>query len=73
MRFNINVHNFNRPYYFRLVLGGAIDHAILALRRSERTPYGARLGIIGNWAFAGFDLAIVVAGYILYSRAAPRS
>ena len=61
------------PIILGLFFGGAIDHAILALRRSERTPYGARLGIIGNWALAGFNLAIAIVGYILYSRAAPRS
>lgn len=56
-----------------LFFGGAIDHAILALLRSERTPYGARVGIKGNWAFAGLDLAIAVLGYRLYSHLGPWS
>lgn len=51
-----------------LFFGGAMDYAILALLRSEHTPYGARVSIKGNWAFAGFDLFIAVAGCVLYSQ-----
>jgi hypothetical protein len=56
-----------------LFFGGAIDHAILALTRSEHTPYGARVGIRGNWAFAGLDLVISVWGYVLYRYLNARS
>ena len=42
-----------------LIFGGAMDHVILALLRSEYTRYGARVSSKGNWAFAG---------YVLYSR-----
>lgn len=56
-----------------LFFGGAIDHAILALRRSERTPYGARVGIRGNWVFAGLDFVIAVVGYVLYRHLDPQS
>lgn len=56
-----------------LFFGGAIDHAVLALLRSEHTPYGARVGIRGNWAFAGLDFVIAVLGYVLYHHLGPRS
>lgn len=56
-----------------LFFGGAIDHAILALLRSKHTPYGARVGVKGNWAFAGLDLVIAIVGYVLYSHLSPRS
>lgn len=56
-----------------LFVGGAVDHAILALLRSERTPYGARVGIRGNWKFAGLDFLIAVVGYVLYRHLDPRS
>lgn len=38
-----------------LFSGGAIDHLILALRRSQFTPYGLRSGVGGNWVLAAFD------------------
>jgi hypothetical protein len=56
-----------------LFFGGAMDHAILALLNSERTPYGPRIGIKGNWAFAALDLIIAIIGYVLYRRLSPRS
>lgn len=56
-----------------LFFGGAIDHAILALLHSERTPYGARVDIRGNWAFAGLYFVIAVLGYVLYRHLGPRS
>lgn len=56
-----------------LFFGGAIDHAILALRHSEPTPYGAPVGIRGNRAFAGLDLVIAILGYMLYRYIDPRS
>jgi len=43
-----------------LFFGGALDHAILAAKRSSRTPYGMEVGVAGNWAFAGLDLALAV-------------
>ena len=43
-----------------LFFGRAIDHDILALRRSERTLYGARVGIRGNWDFTALDFVIAV-------------
>jgi len=48
-----------------LFFGGAIDHAILALLRSERTSYGARVGIRGNWALAGLDFFLAVSALLL--------
>lgn len=56
-----------------LFFGGAIDHAILALLHSERTPYGARVGIKGNWTFAGLDFFLAVLGYVLYRHLGPPS
>lgn len=49
-----------------LFFGGAIDHAILALKGSETTPYGVRSGIIGNWALAGVDLSLAAILYVLH-------
>ena len=54
-----------------LFFGGAIDHVILALLHSERTPYGARVGIKGNWTFAGLDFFLAVLGYVLYRHLGP--
>lgn len=56
-----------------LFFGGAMDHTILALRHSEHTPYGARVGIKGNWAFAGLDLVIAILAYVLHCHLGPRS
>lgn len=49
-----------------LFFGGAIDHAILAVKGSETTPYGVRSGIMGNWALAGVDLSLAVILYVLH-------
>ena len=51
-----------------LFFGGAVDHLILALKRSELTPYGFRSGVKGNWGLAGLDLALALAGYLLHRR-----
>ena len=49
-----------------LFFGGAVDHAILAVKGSETTPYGVRSGIMGNWALAGVDLSLAVILYVLH-------
>ncbi len=51
-----------------LFFGGAIDHAILALKRSDRTPYGVTAGVAGNWLFAVLDSALAGALYALHRR-----
>ena len=51
-----------------LFVGGAIDHAILALKRVERTPYGFRSGVAGNWALVGLDALLAAAFYVLHHR-----
>ena len=48
--------------------GGAVDHGILALKRSEHTPYGVRSGVAGNWWLAALDTAIAATGYVLHRR-----
>jgi hypothetical protein len=48
--------------------GGALDHAILALRRAEHTPYGLRADVQSNWAFAALDLALALAAYAAARR-----
>lgn len=48
--------------------GGAIDHAILAFKRKQHTPYGVKASPSGNWIFAAFDAAVALAGYALYRR-----
>jgi hypothetical protein len=48
--------------------GGAIDHAILALKRSDRTPYGVAAGVGGNWLLAALDLALAGTMYALHRR-----
>jgi hypothetical protein len=50
--------------------GGAVDHAILALRRADHTPYGFKAGVVGNWAFAALDAAAAAALYAAHRRAA---
>jgi hypothetical protein len=50
--------------------GGAVDHAILALKRGERTRYGFKAGVAGNWAFAALDAAVAAALYTAYRRGA---
>jgi hypothetical protein len=51
--------------------GGAVDHAILALKRDERSPYGVRIGVRGNWFMAGLDSAVAAAAYALHRRLDP--
>jgi hypothetical protein len=48
--------------------GGAIDHAILALKRRPHTPYGIRTSAAGNWILAALDAALSLAAYALYRR-----
>jgi hypothetical protein len=48
--------------------GGAIDHAILAMKGSERTPYGVSAGVAGNWLLAALDAALAGACYALHRR-----
>jgi hypothetical protein len=47
--------------------GGAIDHAILAAMRRDRTPYGIRSSVAGNWLFAAADLALAAVLYHLHT------
>ncbi len=49
-----------------LFFGGAIDHVILALINSPLTPYGLKLGVIGNWGIAALDLVIACILYALH-------
>jgi len=48
--------------------GGAIDHAILAVRRRPHTPYGIRTTPAGNWVLAVFDAALAFTAYALHRR-----
>jgi hypothetical protein len=56
-----------------LFFGGAVDHAILALKREDRTPYGLRSGVAGNWALAALDAALASAFYLLHRRSQDQS
>jgi hypothetical protein len=49
-----------------LFFGGALDHVILALKRSELTPYGIRSGVRGNWGLAALDGALAAVLYLLH-------
>lgn len=60
-------------FFSGLFFGGAIDHAILALIRSERSPYGFAVGISGNWALAGLDFVIAILVFVLYRNLSPQS
>lgn len=51
-----------------LFFGGALDHVILALKRSELTPYGIRAGVRGNWGLAALDGMLTVILYLLSRR-----
>jgi hypothetical protein len=51
-----------------IFFGGAIDHAILALKRSYRTPYGMRIGVAGNWLMATLDVVLAAVAYRLHRR-----
>jgi hypothetical protein len=53
-----------------IFFGGAVDHAVLALRRDARTPYGVRAGVAANWALAALDTAVAAAFYLAHRRAA---
>jgi hypothetical protein len=44
-----------------IFFGGAIDHFVLLLMGSGRTPYGLDVGVGGNAALAALDLAISAA------------
>jgi hypothetical protein len=48
--------------------GGALDHVVLAVKGSPRTPYGIRLGVKWNWVLAASDAALAVAAYQLHRR-----
>ncbi len=56
-----------------LFFGGAVDHAILAMKRSELTPYGLAFGVKGNWGLAGFDFVLALVSYALHRRLRYRS
>lgn len=51
-----------------IFLGGAMDHAILALRRSPMSPYHVRVGVSGNLALAVVDLAVALAAVLVAQR-----
>lgn len=51
-----------------LFFGGAIDHVILALTQRTATPYGVKVGIVGNWVLAAVDLIMTAALYLLHRR-----
>lgn len=53
-----------------LFFGGAIDHAILALKGAERTRYGVRVGVAGNWLLGALDAVLALAAYGLHRRLA---
>jgi hypothetical protein len=40
------------------------------LKRADRTPYGFKAGVTGNWAFATVDAMMAAALYAAYRRAA---
>jgi hypothetical protein len=58
-----------RLFLAGVFFGGAVDHAILALKRDDRTPYGFKAGVVGNWALAGLDTAVAAAFYAAHRRA----
>lgn len=51
-----------------LFFGGAIDHAILAVMRSDLTPYGSHVGVAGNWGFAALDVGLAATLYWAHRR-----
>lgn len=53
-----------------LFFGGAVDHVLLALKRSAVTPYGVRAGVRGNWVLAALDGGLATLCYALYRRSA---
>jgi hypothetical protein len=48
--------------------GGAIDHLILAMKREVNTPYGLRVGVMGNGLLALLDAAAAVAACAAHRR-----
>lgn len=55
-------------FFSGFFFGGAIDHAILAVKRYDRTPYGIRVGVGGNWLLAALDTALAAATYALHRK-----
>jgi hypothetical protein len=51
--------------------GGAVDHAILALKGSRRTPYGLTVGVRGNWSLAVLDAVLAGVMYGWHRRLRP--
>lgn len=51
-----------------IFFGGAVDHTILALKGADRTPYGLRTGVTGNWLLAALDGLAAAGLYTLYRR-----
>lgn len=51
-------------------VGGAIDHAALAMLGRRTTPYGIRTGRVGNLMFAALDMALAGLFLRLHRRAA---
>jgi hypothetical protein len=41
-----------------LFFGGALDHILFALNKSETSHYGFNIGISGNWIMALLDTTI---------------
>jgi hypothetical protein len=56
-------------FWSGVFFGGALDHAFLALKRADRTPYGFRLGRAGNCAFAFCDAAVAAVLYAAHRQA----
>jgi len=52
-----------------LFFGGAVDHAILAAQGRQKTPYGVRVGVSGNWMMAAVDLLVAAMLYHLHTTA----
>lgn len=48
--------------------GGAVDHTLLALKGADRTPYGLRTGVTGNWLLAALDGLAAAGLYTLHRR-----
>jgi len=53
-------------FWSGVFFGGALDHAFLALKRADHTPYGFKLGVAGNRAFAVCDAALAAGLYAAY-------
>jgi hypothetical protein len=51
-----------------IFFGGALDHAILALRGADRTPYGVKSSVKGNYLLAALDALLAGACYALHRR-----